>query len=64
MTVNFTKLEKRNKAYSGANGGKISIIYDGELYMLKFPPAAPRNDDLRYSNSCIRILFRIPFELL
>ncbi len=53
MAVDFTKLEKRNKAYSGANGGKISVIYDGELYMLKFPPAAPRNDDLSYSNSCI-----------
>ena len=53
MAIDFTNFDKRNKAYSGANGGKISVVYNGELYMLKFPPTAPRNDDLSYSNSCI-----------
>lgn len=38
--------------YAGANGGKISVIYEGEQYMLKFPPKAVRNIDMSYSNSC------------
>ncbi|MEG2732981.1 MAG: CtkA family protein, partial [Clostridium sp.] len=27
------------KAYGGANGNKINVLYDGTSYMLKFPPA-------------------------
>lgn len=50
--IDFTSLQKRKKAYAGANGNKISIIYEGEQYMLKFPPAANRNKDMSYSNSC------------
>lgn len=38
--------------YAGANGGKISVIYAGEQYMLKFPPHAVKNKDMSYSNSC------------
>lgn len=48
----FTELKKRNKAYAGANGNKISVIYEGEQYMLKFPAQAKRNPDMSYSNSC------------
>ena len=27
------------RAYNGANGSKIAVSYDGEIYMLKFPPS-------------------------
>lgn len=50
--VDFTKLQKKNKAYAGANGNKISVVYRGEQYMLKFPAHAKRNRNLSYSNSC------------
>lgn len=52
LPIDFTKLPKRKKAYAGANGSKISVIYDGELYMLKFPPAPTKNKTMSYSNSC------------
>lgn len=50
--IDFTDLERRNKAYAGANGNKISVIYQGEQYMLKFPAHARQNKDMSYSNSC------------
>ncbi len=50
--IDFTALPKKNKAYAGANGNKISVIYDGQQYMLKFPPVPKRNKDMSYSNSC------------
>ena len=50
--IDFTELKKKNKAYAGANGNKISVIYHGEQYMLKFPPHAKRNKNMSYSNSC------------
>ena len=50
--VDFTHFKKRNKAYAGANGNKISILYEGEQYMLKFPSHAKLNKDMSYSNSC------------
>lgn len=50
--IDFTKLPRRNKMYAGANGSKISILYEGEQYMLKFPPFATKNKDMSYSNSC------------
>lgn len=43
----------RLRMYGGANGNKISIIYQGENYMLKFPPKPTRNPDMSYANSCI-----------
>lgn len=49
----FTGLPKRNKAYAGANGSKISVIYEGEQYMLKFPPPPTINKEMSYANSCI-----------
>ena len=50
--IDFTTLPRKNKMYAGANGGKISVIYEGEQYMLKFPPQSVRNRDMSYSNSC------------
>ncbi len=42
------------RAYNGANGSKIAVTYNGEVYMLKFPPsAAGRPTELSYTNSCI-----------
>lgn len=51
--VDFSKAKVKNKAYAGANGGKISVVYDGEQYMLKFPPFPTINKELSYTNSCI-----------
>ena len=34
MAIDFTNLERKNKTYAGANGSKISIVYNGEIYML------------------------------
>lgn len=50
--IDFTDLKKRKKTYAGANGNKISMIYEGEQYMLKFPPQAKLNKGMSYSNSC------------
>lgn len=50
--IDFTELKKKNKTYAGANGNKISVIYEGEQYMLKFPAQARLNKDMSYSNSC------------
>lgn len=42
------------KAYNGANGKKIAVEYDGDVYMLKFPPSAENKPtELSYTNSCI-----------
>lgn len=52
IPIDFTSLPKKNKAYAGANGSKISVVYDGQQYMLKFPPMSTKNKDMSYSNSC------------
>ncbi len=51
--IDFTNCPKRHKGYGGANGNKISIIYNDELYMLKFPSYAKLNKDMSYANGCI-----------
>ena len=51
--IDFTGLPIRKKTYAGANGSKISVVYHGNIYMLKFPAIPTRNPDLSYSNSCI-----------
>lgn len=51
--IDFTNLPKRNKTYAGANGSKISIIYNKDQYMLKFPSNSTINKKMSYSNSCI-----------
>lgn len=50
--IDFTKLQRKNKMYAGANGSKISVVYEGKQYMLKFPPHSVKNRDMSYSNSC------------
>jgi hypothetical protein len=50
--IDFTALPKRNKAYAGANGKKISVIHEGEQYMLKFPSVPKINLGMSYSNGC------------
>ncbi len=41
-------------AYAGANGKKIGIEYEGEQYMLKFPPSGmAKRTELSYTNSCL-----------
>jgi len=52
--IDFTECKRIiGKAYNGANGKKIAIEYDGEQYMLKFPPSAENKPtELSYTNSC------------
>ena len=51
--IDFTNAVQKNKTYAGANGSKISVLYNGEQYMLKFPPFPTRNKEMSYTNSCI-----------
>ncbi|MBE6866436.1 MAG: CtkA family protein [Ruminococcaceae bacterium] len=51
--IDFTNLPRKNKTYAGANGSKLSVIYENEQYMLKFPAFAPKNKDLSYANGCV-----------
>ncbi len=50
--IDFTQIPRKNKLYAGANGNKISVVYKGNQYMLKFPPLSTKNKDMSYSNSC------------
>ena len=50
--IDFTNLPLRKKAYGGANGSKLSVVYNGNLYMLKLPMRASKNPNLSYTNSC------------
>ena len=52
--IDFTQCEvNKFRAYGGANGNKINIRYQGEGYMLKFPPVPTRSKTIRCTNSCI-----------
>lgn len=51
--IDFTDMPIRKKAYAGANGGEIAVMYEGEQYMLKFPPHPKRNKEMSYTHSCI-----------
>ena len=52
--IDFTQCKRViGKAYNGANGKKIAVEYEGQQYMLKFPPSAKeRLTELSYTNSC------------
>lgn len=52
-TIDFTKCPRViSRAYNGANGNKIAVLYNDEIYMLKFPPSAVKKPNaLSYSNS-------------
>lgn len=51
--IDFTNLPTRRKSYGGANGNKLCVVIDGELFMLKLPSHATKNPNLSYANSCI-----------
>lgn len=51
--IDFTNLPVRNKTYAGANGSKISVLYNDELYMLKFPAVPAINKQMSYANGCV-----------
>ena len=51
--IDFTNLPVRNKTYAGANGSKISVLYNNELYMLKFPAVPAINKEMSYANGCV-----------
>lgn len=51
--IDFTDLPVLNKTYAGANGSKISVLYNDEVYMLKFPAVPRINKEISYSNGCI-----------
>ena len=51
--IDFSECERNEfRAYGGASGNKINIIYEGHGYMLKFPPKPGPISDLSYVNSC------------
>lgn len=52
VIMDFTGLKLCNKTYAGKTGSKISVEYQGELYMLKFPAYPKKNKDMSYGNSC------------
>lgn len=52
--IDFTHCEiNKFRAYGGANGNKINVLYGGHGYMLKFPPVPRRNKGMSYTNGCI-----------
>ena len=53
--IDFTNCKRIiSRAYNGANGKKIAVEYNGEDYMLKFPPSGQdKPTELSYTNSCI-----------
>lgn len=51
--IDFTKCEQLKRGYAGANGNKISVRYNNEIYMLKFPSGAKINHNMHYTNGCI-----------
>lgn len=44
--IDFTNCKTTLKTYGGANGNKISVKYNNELYMLKFPSHPKKNPTL------------------
>lgn len=50
--IDFTNCKQTKRAYSGANGNKIGIIYNDEHYLLKFPPIPSKSKTMSYANSC------------
>lgn len=52
--IDFTSCPvNKFKGYGGANGNKINIMYEGQSYMLKFPPVPNKSKVMSYTNSCI-----------
>ena len=59
--MDFTSLPIRKKSYGGANGNKISVVINNELYMLKLPSHAPKNPNLSYL-LCLHLILSITVE--
>lgn len=54
MYLDFTDAPiNKFRMYGGNNGNKISILFQGENYMLKFPPKPSQNTEISYTNGCI-----------
>ncbi len=52
--IDFSDCERNEyRAYGGASGNKINIIYEGHGYMLKFPPKPGGLSEINYINSDI-----------
>lgn len=53
--IDFTNCKRIiGRAYNGANGKKIAVEYEGENFMLKFPPSGNKKPtELSYTNSSI-----------
>lgn len=53
--IDFTSCPRvLGRAYNGANGKKIAVLYNDEVWILKFPPnVQSRPNDQSYSNTCI-----------
>lgn len=53
--IDFTNCPRvPGRAYNGANGKKIAVNYNGEAWILKFPPNVnDRPNEQSYSNSCL-----------
>ena len=53
-TIDFTSCPRIPvRAYNGANGKKIAVLFQGEPWILKFPPnVTARPNEQSYSNSC------------
>ena len=53
--TDFTHCERLpGRAYNGANGKKIAVRYDGDVWLVKFPPSvADKPTALSYANSCL-----------
>ena len=55
QNIDFTQCERvPGRAYNGANGKKIAVRFNGDVWILKFPSDAhDKPNELSYSNSCI-----------
>lgn len=51
--IDFSSLPTKKKAYGGKNGSKLSVVYQGELYMLKLPSHSTKNPKLSYANCMV-----------
>lgn len=54
ISIDFTSCPRiPSRAYNGANGKKVAILFQGEPWILKFPPnVTARPNEQSYSNSC------------
>lgn len=53
MLIDFSSLPPRNKTYGGANGTKRAVLYNNEIWMIKFPTTAKVNKNMHYTNGCV-----------